>query len=294
MTEPLYFPGALDQVYQTDALEFLKALPSDYVDAVITSPPYDNLRTYNGFTWDFESIARETYRVIKPGGVVVWVVANATINGSETLTSMRQALYFVDTCGFRMHQRIIWEKNTIPQKRLKAYLPDFEDMFVLSKEEPAKFNPVMRKTRYAGEVKKKGHSGKNGFNYADGLRVVQDEALLTNVWKITVGFNHSSTDDFAHAHPAIFPETLAERHILSWTNPGDLVLDYFGGSGTTAKMARKNGRRFLTCDISAEYCDLMRRRLAQPFTPSFMNILDSVAKDTAAYPNLSNSKVIPK
>jgi site-specific DNA-methyltransferase (adenine-specific) len=254
-------------VHHVSAETLLAALPDGCIDAIVTSPPYDSLRKYSGnWTFNFEAIARESYRVLKPGGVLVWVVGDATVNGSATLTSFRQALYFVDCAGFRMHQRIIWEKNSIPQKRTKAYLPDFEDMFVLSKSEPKTFNPVLRRNWNAGEVKRKGHSGKNGFDYAEGLRIVKDESVITNVWKITVGYNHSTKDYFAHEHPAIFPEALAERHILTWTNPGDLVLDYFGGSGTTAKMARANDRDYLTCDISGEYCDLMRRRLAQPYT----------------------------
>lgn len=277
MTLP-YFPGALDTVYQMDALELLKALPSDCVDAVITSPPYDNLRTYNGFTWDFESIARETYRVIKPGGVVVWVVGDATINGSETLTSMRQAIYFVDTCGFRMHDTMVWHKDGSPSPQTNRYLQTWEYMFVLTKDAPKSHELARQKVKsFAGKSATFQHGGKklSGFNYAnsDGTRV------MDNVWYVPSGYMKTTADLEAYEHPAMFPETLAERHILTWTNPGDLVLDYFGGSGTTAKMARKNGRRFLTCDISAEYCDLMRRRLALPYTPSFMTLLDAAEAD---------------
>lgn len=279
MTEPLYFPGALDQVCQMDALELLKALPSDCVDAVITSPPYDNLRTYNGFTWDFESIARETYRVIKPGGVVVWVVGDATINGSETLTSMRQAIYFVDTCGFRMHDTMIYEvAGTGAKGSIYAYWQAWEYMFVLVKGDIKTVNRIAdHPNKTAGNKVNRGRKTLiNGTRF--GEYVTQEYSVRTNIWRYHAGNNGEETTD----HPAPFPEKLAEDHILSWTNPGDLVLDYFGGSGTTAKMARKNGRRFLTCDISAEYCDLMKRRLAQPHTLSFMNILDSVDKDAAA------------
>lgn len=281
MTEPLYFPGALDTVYNVDALELLKALPSDYVDCVVTSPPYDNLRTYNGFTWDFESIARETYRVIKPGGVVVWVVGDATINGSETLTSMRQAIYFVDTCGFRMHDTMVWHKDGSPSPQTNRYLQTWEYMFVLTKDAPKSHELARQKVKYGASESttfRSDGSKVSGFKYKLG----NETRVMDNVWYVPSGYMKTTADKDAYEHPAMFPETLAERHILTWTNPGDLVLDYFGGSGTTAKMARKNGRRFLTCDISAEYCDLMNRRLAQPHTLSFMNILESAATDNSA------------
>lgn len=252
----------LDTIVCMDALQFLRGLPDNSIDMVLTSPPYDNLRTYNGYTWDFEGIAQQSYRVLKPGGVLVWVIGDATIDGSATLTSFKQALYFKEQVGFRMHQRIIWEKLTIPQKRPKSYLADFEDIFIFSKGEPSTFNPCMKTNRWIGEIKKRGHSGINGFSYADGLRVVPEKSLLTNVWKISVGFNHSTTDNLAHQHPAIFPEKLAERHILTWSNPGDIVLDYFIGSGTTAKMAWKNNRHYIGCDLSPEYVQLARQRLA--------------------------------
>lgn len=261
---------AVNKVYNVTAEVMLAALPEASVDLIVTSPPYDNLRTYNGFSWDFEYIAQQSYRVLKPGGVLVWVVGD-----TRSLDGMRQAIYFQDKAGLTVHQRIVWEKNSVPQKRPKAYMPDFEDMFVISKGEPKTFNPIMKRNKNAGEIKRKGHYTADGYKYADGVRVVAEESILTNVWLMTVGFNHSTTDSLANEHPAIFPETLAERHILTWSNAGDVVLDYFGGSGTTAKMARKNGRDYLTCDISREYCDLMTRRLAAPYTPSFMPQLEA-------------------
>jgi DNA modification methylase len=263
----------LDTVYHVDALALLAALPDASVDCVVTSPPYDNLRTYNGFTWDFEAIARETYRVIKPGGVVVWVVGDATINGSETLTSMRQALYFVDTCGFRMHDTMIYEvAGTGAKGSVYAYWQAWEYMFVMVKGDIKTVNRIADvKNKTIGLIRS-GRWRDNGKT--EKPHETKEIGVRTNIWRYAVGFADGSDKT---GHPAPFPEKLAEDHILTWTNPGDLVLDYFGGSGTTAKMARKNGRRFLTCDISAEYCDLMRRRLSQPYTPSFMNLLEGAA-----------------
>ena len=251
-----------NRVHHIEALDLLNLLPDESIDLIVTSPPYDNLRKYNGFSFDFEGIARESHRVMKDGAVLVWVIRDSFVNGSETLTSFRQALYFCE-CGLNMHQRIVWQKEGLPTKRPKAYLPDFEDVFVFSKGEPSTFNPTLRRNKKAGQVNRKGRAGINGFAYNDGLRQVAEMSLLTNVWTIGVGRGKTTSD--AVDHPAMFPEQLAERCITSWSDPGHIVLDYFGGSGTTAKMARNNQRRFITGDISAEYCDQMNQRLDQPY-----------------------------
>lgn len=258
----------VNTVQNMDALDLLARLDDASVDCVITSPPYDNLRTYNGYSFDFESIARESYRVLKPGGVQVWVVGDATVNGSETLTSMRQALYFVDVCGFRMHDTMIWSKGSTFEPANVRYAQVFEYMFVLSKDAPATFNPVMRKNWKSGEVIRSTSRKADGElkPLAGNGHLQSKESPELNIWTVGVGNNKTTKDNYCFAHPAMFPEALAERHILTWSNPGDLVLDYFGGSGTTAKMARNNGRDYITGDISAEYCDLMRKRLALPFT----------------------------
>lgn len=253
-----------DYVACMDALELLKSLPDGSVDMILTSPPYDNLRTYNGYTWDFEGIARDSYRVLKTGGVLVCVVRNSMIDGDDTLTSFEQALFFKKIVGFKMHQRFAWEKQGIPQIRKNAYLDDFEDIFVLSKGAPVTFNAITRKNKNAGAKLRKGHYSEKGFAFANGKRTVNEVSILTNVWLVGVGGSKTTKDDIHH--PAMFPEKLAERHILTWTNAGDIVLDFFAGSGTTLKMARANGRRYLGCDISAEYVALANKRLALPFT----------------------------
>lgn len=261
----------LDTIVCMDALAFLKTLPSDSVDMVLTSPIYDNLRTYNGFTWDFEGIARETYRVLKLGGVLVWVVGDATIDGSETLTSMRQALYFVDVCGFKMHDTMIWDKQSgNPHQPYTRYCQTFEYMLVVSKGSPKTTNiPTFART---DKTRKRSRRNPDGTMRRD----VSGEGggAFPNVWRLNIGFG-ATQDKMIFEHPATYPEQLAERHILTWSNPGDIVLDYFGGSGTTAKMARIHNRRFLTCDISEEYCDLMRRRLAQGYTPDMFSAFET-------------------
>lgn len=260
--KPMLGTLAVNEVYCMDALELLRRLPDASVDMVLTSPPYDNLRQYEGYEWDFEAIAKETYRVMKHGGVVVWVVGDATIDGGETLSSMRQAIYFVDQCGFKMHDTMIYEvMGTGAKGSNYAYWQAFEYMFVLSKGKPKSINRI-------ADVKNK-HVGKLGLSrFRDnGQRkkhhVTKSVGVRTNIWRYAVGF--ANTSDKV-SHPAVFPEKLAEDHILSWSRSNDIVIDYFGGSGTTAKMARANNRNFITCDISQVYCDLIRKRLAQPYT----------------------------
>lgn len=259
----------LNRVYCMDALSLMAQVEDDSIDMALTSPPYDNLRTYDGHSeFDFETIARETYRVLKLGGVLVWVVGDATINGSETLTSMRQALYFVDVVGFKMHDTMIWCKNGTPGSNGKRYRAGFEYMFILCKGQIGTFNPQLREAIKANSrfYKSAGSAeyGWKGQGKSDSF--VKPFVMYDNYWYIPVGFGH--TTEGAASHVAAFPEKLAERHILTWSNPGDVVMDYFMGSGTTAKMARNNGRDYIGCDINAEYVALANRRLAKPYTLS--------------------------
>lgn len=248
-----------DRIHVCKAERLLTALPSNSIDLILTSPPYDNLRKYKGFSWNFEYIAQQSYRVLKQGGVLAWVVADATIDGSETFTSFRQALYFRDVAGFKAWDTMIWNKNAMPGDFGKRYRPVFEFMFVFAKGEPSTWRPTVRRNATAGQWKKKGHSGKDGWKTSE-AKQTPEESVLENVWYIPVG-GGVATDKVKH--PAMFPEELARRHIVTWTNEGDTVLDFFMGSGTTAKMATLNNRRFIDCDISAEYVEIARQRVAK-------------------------------
>ena len=261
---------SLDVVHHADALAWLRALPDEWADMMLTSPPYDNLRAYKGYSFPFEVIAHEAYRVLKPGGVLVWVVGDATINGSETLTSFRQALYFVGSVGFKMHDTMIYEKNaSSPNIHHPRYMQVFEYMFVLLKgDKPRVWNPQMRPNKLAG-LSRGGPSQKMQRNGEKGRWGASDtyaaESLMGNIWTFNTGAA-SRDDPEAFEHPAPFPEALAERHILTWSNPGELVVDFFMGSGTTAKVARSIGRRYAGCDISREYVDIARQRLSSAYT----------------------------
>lgn len=239
----------------------MKQLDDNSIDLTVTSPPYDNLRTYNGFTWDFEGIAKELYRVTKQGGVVVWVVGDATIKGSETGTSFRQALYFKEI-GFNLHDTMIYEKNgTGACGSNNAYWQSFEYMFVLSK---GKINTVNR----LDNGKPRATNGiALGRVKIDGTQKIENRGnkegklqVRTNIWRFNIGFTNN--DDKTN-HPAVFPEQLVNDHILSWSNEGDVVLDPFMGSGTTAKMALLNNRNFYGFELSAEYCDIANKRIAE-------------------------------
>jgi len=245
--------------YLGDCLEVMKGIEDKSINLTVTSPPYDNLRTYNGYTFNFEEIAKELYRITKDGGVVVWVVGDATIKGSETGTSFKQALYFKEI-GFNLHDTMIWRKtNPVPQfPTIPRYTNDFEYMFILSKGKIKTFNCLTTKTKTAGKSinrnTKSAFSEQSADRPRDVITITKETKRLSNTWEIGVGSKNKE-------HPAIFPEKLAEDHILSWSNEGDTVLDPMAGSGTTLKMAKKNNRNYIGIEISKEYCEVIKERV---------------------------------
>jgi DNA modification methylase len=251
----------LDIIICGDNVSALAGFPDDSIDLTVTSPPYDNLRQYDGYSWSFDALAPQLYRVTKPGGVVVWVVADATIDGSETGTSFRQALGFM-ACGFKLHDTMIYASEKPPLTH-NRYEQKFEYMFVFAKGKPTTFNPLTERSKLAGSNKVQSfrHDGKNVDRFHQ-AKLIGETKTRGNIWWYATGMGKGVSDDFAFEHDAIFPDGLAEDHILSWSNPGDVVLDPFVGSGTTPKMAIRHGRRFIGIDISAKYCDLARRRIA--------------------------------
>ena len=226
-------------------------IPADSIDLTVTSPPYDSLRKYGGCDFDLEGIAAELYRITKPGGVVVWVVNDATENGSETGTSFRHALA-IKEAGFRLHDTMIFAKNNPMPRSDRRYYQAFEYMFVFSKGTPKTFNALTEPCKYAGYPTSPTAWDKDGQLQHVRRRIIKDEKKRSNIFYYTVGNNNRSAKNTAH--PAVFPEQLAADHITTWSNEGDIVLDIFGGSGTTAKMAALSGRRFIHFDISSDYC----------------------------------------
>lgn len=256
------------RLMQGDCLVEMARLKAGSVDLTVTSPPYDNLRTYNGSLNDWtpdkwKAIIAELFRVTKDGGVVVWVVGDATANGSETGTSFRQALHAID-CGFRLHDTMIYHREGPPLTH-NRYEQKFEFMFVWSKGKPATFNGLREPAIYAGKSRASNSMRQDGesLSHRSAKGVVANDRLKGNVWRYAVGWNGSSSDRIAFEHPAIFPEALANDHILSWSNPGDTVFDPFLGSGTTGKMALLNHRNFIGIERDPEYFRIAQERVAK-------------------------------
>lgn len=250
-------------IYCGNTEDVLASFPENYVDLTITSPPYDNLRLYDGFTFPFEDIALQLYRVTKDGGVVVWVVGDEVVSGSETGTSFQQALTFMDI-GFNLHDTMIYEKSNFSFPASTRYHQIFEYMFVLSKGKPSTFNPILdKKVKYGLPWGRNTHRQKDGsIIEVEKAEDYREYGMRTNIWKFTCGKGFTSKDEFAHEHPAIFPEELAKDHILSWSEEGHLVLDPMCGSGTTLKIAKELNRDWIGIDCSENYCDLSRRRVS--------------------------------
>ena len=271
---PIHFPEyketkkydevPLNKIICGDAIEVMQGLPADCVDLVVTSPPYDDMRSYNGYSFNFEGMVKGLFRVIKKGGVVVWVVGDQTIKGDETGTSFKQALHFKQA-GFNLFDTMIYLKT--PRGAVgnnNTYWQTFEYMFVFSKGAPKTINLI--KDRENKEARNGDNSTKR---LHDGSLLKQKRAgyskygRRTNVWGYLIGKGHSASDDIAYKHPAIFPEKLVQDHILSWTKTGDVVFDPMCGSGTTCKMAKLNKRDFIGIDVSSEYCKIAEERLKQ-------------------------------
>lgn len=238
-----------------DCLERMKEISDNSIDLTVTSPPYDDLRSYNGNNklWSDEvwkKVIVELYRVTKPGCAVVWVVADATIKGSETGTSFKQALHAVD-CGFNLHDTMIYQKAGTGACGSKySYWQSFEYMFIFSKGKPKSINLIkdvdnIRK----GALCTKGRINKIGKEKDTKRRIVPNKSIRTNIWRYAVGNNGDDKID----HPAKFPEKLANDHIVSWSNPNDLIFDPFMGSGTTGKIALLNNRKFIGIELDPEY-----------------------------------------
>ena len=250
----------LDQIYNLDCLDGMKHIPDGSIDLVVTSPPYDNLRSYNGTAddWNFDkfkALADELARTLKEGGVIVWNVNDATVDGSKTGTSFRQCLYFMEK-GLKLNDTMIWRKtNPMPQVRQPRYAACFEFMFILSKGKPKSFNPIMRKNKCGGQEYNstcKNMGGENGRTKKE--LIINTEAVDYNIWDIAVAQECTW-------HPAVFPFDIPLRHVHSWSNPGDTVLDPFMGSGTTAVACIKEKRHFIGFELNKDYYDKACRRI---------------------------------
>lgn len=263
-----------NKIYNECCLTTMSKMQDKFVDLTVTSPPYDDLRTYNnhildikkeynGYTFPFENIAKELFRVTKQGGVVVWIVGDATIGGNETGNSFRQALFFKE-CGFNLFDTMIYSKP--PRGACgnnKTYWQTFEYMFILSKGTPKKINLI---TDRENKESRKGDNGTKRLQNGDLLQVSRggygEYGRRTNIWEYNIGKGHSTGDSIAFEHPAIFPEKLARDHIFTWSNPDDLIYDPMMGSGTVAKMCILEERNYIGSEINNSYCKIAEDRLS--------------------------------
>jgi len=271
----------LNKIHLGNSIELMKNISDNSIDLTVTSPPYDKLRSYkgkitnelfDGFSFPFVDIANELYRVTKNGGIVVWVVNDQIINGGESGNSFRQALKFQEI-GFKIYDTMIYHKNGAPFPESGRYSQVFEYMFILLKgNRPNTVNLIKDKiNRWAGSSPygKRSARSKNGdLKEVGDSFIVSEFGTRYNVWYINNGAGFSSKDKYAHQHPAIFPESLAEDHILSWSREGDIILDPMCGSGTTCKMAKMNNRNFIGIDLNQEYVDISNKRISNvvPYT----------------------------
>lgn len=282
-----------NKIYNESCLATMQRMPTNFIDLTVTSPPYDDLRAYNnrirgvksqfnGYTFPFEEIAKELFRVTDDGGVLVWIVGDATIEGNETGTSFRQALYLKE-CGFNLFDTMIYLKP--PRGAVgnnNTYWQSFEYMFVFSKDYPKTINLI------------KDRENKEARNGDNGTKRLQNGELLklkrggygeygrrTNVWEYNIGKGHSASDEFAHEHPAIFPEKLARDHIRTWSNIGDIVYDPMMGSGTVAKVCVLEDRNYLGSEISKAYCKVAEKRIAKIINSTETDYVNSKRADLA-------------
>lgn len=257
----------INTVINASSSRYLKLIPDESIDLVVTSPPYDDLRDYEGeLSWNFnvfKIIAVELYRIMKKGGIVVWVIGDKVQNGNRSLTSFKQALYFQEL-GFKMFDVVIYEKAGSGPPHPNRYFNSYEFMFILSKGKPKTINILKDKpNKYAGqstygEVTRR---EKDGSLTNKGKKTVNSLGVRTNIWRYANGNGFATKDVIAYRHPAIFPEKLVEDHIKAWSNPGDIVLDPFAGSGTTGKVAKLLKRNWILIESVKDYCEIAKARI---------------------------------
>lgn len=255
----------INKNYNEDCLLTMAKMPDEFIDLVITSPPYDNLRDYKKYTFDFENTAKQLFRIIKSGGIITWIVGDATIKGTETGTSFKQVLYF-KSIGLNIHDTMIYRKNSLTFPDVNRYYQCFEYMFILSKGKPKTTNLIADKLN-----KQANKTITSNYRDIDGSikemsgkkkkRKIKDKGIRWNIWEYNTGWQHSYTEEYLKGHPAIFPEQLVKDHLISWSKEGDLVYDPFMGAGTVAKCCKLLNRNWIGSEVSEEYCKIIEERI---------------------------------
>lgn len=253
-----------NQIVNIECVKGMRKLPDDIIPLTVTSPPYDDIRTYDGLAdWNFIDVAKELYRITMPGGVVVWVVQEQVVNGSESGESSRQRLAFANI-GFRLHHTMVMAKLGGHQHSPGRYGRPLEYAFILSKGKPRHFSPIRDKpNREAGRIKVFTNRQRDGSFRPKKKATVHPYGFRSSVWAYPTGKHHTAKEDYAYEHPALMPEQMAEDFILSWSKVGDLIFNPFAGGGTALKMAVLNHRRYLGFEINPKYVQIARRRVKE-------------------------------
>lgn len=282
--------------YCGDSSAVLKKFAPSSIDLVVCSPPYNDIRDYNGFVFPFEDIVTNLYTAMAQGGAVVWVVGDQVVAGSESGTSFEQALFFKKV-GFYLHDTMIYEKNSsaFPARASgNRYSQTFEYMFVFTKGKPKTVHLICdKKNRWEGwagfgKVTMRGQDGELKQRVQ---KPTPEFSPRTNVWCYYTGKNYSSKDELAYGHPAIFPYLLAFDMIRTFSNEGDLVVDIFSGSGTTPLMAKVLNRKYIGIDMSNEYCALGEKRLQEEHKYKVEEmVMESTRQYSSRFPNDSKKK----
>lgn len=260
-----YYKNSFGRLYHGNCVNVMNRL-KDKVDLVITSPPYDEMRDYKGFKFEFKKIARSLKSILKPGGIIVWVVGDQTKEYSESGNSFRQALYF-KRIGLHLYDTMIYQKSVPTPMNTRRYYQEFEFMFVLSKGKPNTFNPIKTISKTYKPGQRHDHSKRKSAAASDKGAMIRDKSIfhakrkkiIGNIWKYHAGAG--TKDKIAFKHPAIYPEKLVYDHVISWSNPGDLILDPMAGSGTTCKVSQVLKRNWIGIELTKEYCDIIKCRM---------------------------------
>ncbi len=255
----------LNKIICGDCVEVLKSIPDNSIDLVVTSPPYDGIRKYNGFSFNLHSTGKELFRVLKDGGIIAMVIQDQTKNFGKSLTSFKTIIDWCENVGFKLFETIIYKKHGAEgawwTKRFRVdheYIPIF-----LKGERPAYFNKEPLK------IPSK-HGGKTMTGCATRLtngKTLKSKRVFINPMKCRgTLWDYTTCGDgtrLKHQHPATFPDKIPVDFIRCFCPKNGIVLDPFIGSGTTALAAIQLNRNYIGIDISKEYCELAKKRIRE-------------------------------
>jgi site-specific DNA-methyltransferase (adenine-specific) len=254
---------SLNRIYCTDCVEGMKQIPGSSIDLVVTSPPYDSIRNYNGFTFDLHATGQGIHRVLRDGGIAAMVLQDQTSNFGKSLTSFRTVLDWCDNIGFKLFECVIYRKygpeGAWWRNRFRVdheYMPIF-----LKGNRPNYFDkePLKIPSKHGGKVMTgSGSRRTDGKTNHAVTRMINPTKCRGTVWDYLMA---GDKDPIKRKHPAPFPDQIPKDFIGCFCPPGGIVLDPFMGCGSTAMAALALGRRFIGFEISPEYCSLAEERM---------------------------------